>query len=131
MKVLLSIKPEFVKKIISGEKLYEYRKSIFKKDVDAVVIYSTKPVGMLIGEFSIKQILNTSPEELWNITNENSGISKAFFMDYFKDRENAYALEISEFIEYKKGINPKEIDKNFIAPQSFKYVDDNWLNYQN
>ena len=30
MKVLLSIKPEFVEKIFSGEKRFEYRKNIFK-----------------------------------------------------------------------------------------------------
>ena len=44
MKVLLSIKPEFVEAIFSGEKLYEYRKAIFKKNVTTVVIYATKPV---------------------------------------------------------------------------------------
>lgn len=31
MKILLSIKPRFVEKIISGEKLYEYRKVVFKE----------------------------------------------------------------------------------------------------
>ena len=31
MKVLLSIKPEFVEKIFSGEKRFEYRKFAFKK----------------------------------------------------------------------------------------------------
>ena len=35
MKVLLSIKPEYVDKIFSGEKRYEYRKSMFKnKNID-------------------------------------------------------------------------------------------------
>lgn len=31
MKVLLSIKPEFVEKIFAGEKKFEYRRTIFKK----------------------------------------------------------------------------------------------------
>jgi predicted transcriptional regulator len=44
MKALLSIKPEFVDKIISGEKKYEYRKRIFKQKIEAVVIYCTMPV---------------------------------------------------------------------------------------
>ena len=52
MKVLLSIKPEFVEKIFSGEKRFEYRKSIFKQqNIDTIVIYSTMPVGMIVGEF--------------------------------------------------------------------------------
>lgn len=31
MNVILSIKPEFVEKIFSGEKQYEYRKVLFKQ----------------------------------------------------------------------------------------------------
>lgn len=38
MKVLLSIKPEFVEEIILGNKKFEYRKSIFKrKDISSIV----------------------------------------------------------------------------------------------
>ena len=51
MKVLLSIKPEFVKEIFEGRKKFEYRKSIFTKDVTSVIVYSTKPEGMIVGEF--------------------------------------------------------------------------------
>ena len=42
MKVLLSIKPEFVQEIFTGKKKYEYRKAIFTRSVDKVVVYSTK-----------------------------------------------------------------------------------------
>ena len=41
MKVLLSIKPEFVREIFAGNKKYEYRKAIFTKNVNQVVVYST------------------------------------------------------------------------------------------
>lgn len=58
MKALLSIKPEFVEKILSGEKLVEYRKAVFKRpEVKSVVIYSTMPDGLIVGEFEIGQIL--------------------------------------------------------------------------
>ena len=33
MKILLSIKPEYAHKIFSGEKKFEYRKIIFKKNI--------------------------------------------------------------------------------------------------
>ena len=58
MKVLLSIKPEFVQEIFTGKKKYEYRKAIFTRSVDKVVVYSTKPVGMIVGEFTVENILN-------------------------------------------------------------------------
>ena len=65
MKVLLSIKPEFVQEIFTGKKKYEYRKAIFTRSVDKVVVYSTKPVGMIVGEFTVENILNDTPSTLW------------------------------------------------------------------
>ena len=44
MKVLMSIKPEFVEEIIKGTKKYEYRKSLFKNpDISEIVVYATQP----------------------------------------------------------------------------------------
>lgn len=39
MNAILSIKPEFVKEIVSGRKRYEYRKAIFRQPVEKVYIY--------------------------------------------------------------------------------------------
>ncbi len=124
MKALLSIKPEFVEKILSGEKLFEYRKAIFKRpEVKSVVIYSTMPEGLIVGEFEIGEILAKHPEDLWEQTKDASGINKQFFDQYFLDREVAYAIEIKEFKRYETPINPYEIEAGFKAPQSFKYIE--------
>jgi len=49
MKILLSIKPEFVEEIFSGRKKFEYRKAIFtNKKVTSVIVYSTMPVGKIV-----------------------------------------------------------------------------------
>ena len=64
MKVLLSIKPNFVDSIIKGQKKYEYRKIIFKKDVQTVVIYKTTPFCKIIGEFEIEDILSDTPDKI-------------------------------------------------------------------
>ena len=124
MKALLSIRPEYVEKILSGEKLFEYRKAVFKRpEVKSVVIYSTMPEGVIVGEFEIGQILSSSPEELWEKTKDASGINKQFFDNYFLDREVAYAIEIKKLKKYKKPINPYERYSDFKAPQSFKYIE--------
>jgi predicted transcriptional regulator len=123
VKVLLSIKPEYVQEIVNGNKKFEYRKRIFKKDVESVIIYSTMPEGRIIGEFTIDKILNDSPIELWNKTCLYSGISKDSFLDYFSGREDGFAIKIKKFIKYKEPINPKELDTNFVAPQSYRYID--------
>lgn len=48
MNLLISIKPEFVNKILAHEKLYEFRKSIFKQNVEKIFIYSSYPVKRLL-----------------------------------------------------------------------------------
>lgn len=123
MKVLLSIKPEYVERIFNGTKKFEYRKSIFKnKAVEKVVVYSTMPVGKIVGEFSIEVILNDDPSAIWMKTQEHSGVNEAFFNEYFKGRRSAYAIKIANPLLYDVPIDPKVLDVSFTPPQSFKYL---------
>jgi predicted transcriptional regulator len=85
MKILLSIKPEFADKIFNGSKRFEFRKNIFKnKSVRTVVVYVTRPVGKIVGEFDINEIINDEPKVLWKRTHEFAGITKDFFDAYFR-----------------------------------------------
>lgn len=124
MKVLLSIKPEFVEEIISGKKKYEYRKSIFKRnDVSSVVVYATKPYGKIVGEFEIGNILIDEPKNIWNQTKEFSGITRSYFNSYFEGRQKGYAIQIKGFKKYKNPLDLYEFDKSLKAPpQSFCYT---------
>lgn len=125
MPVLLSIKPEYVEKIFAGEKNYEYRKAIFKRtDVDKVVVYSSSPVKRIVGEFTIETILRDTPNNIWKRTSNVSGVNKGFFFEYFGERDTAYAIKISKPVLYDEPIDPRLENKNFVAPQSFMYLDD-------
>jgi predicted transcriptional regulator len=123
MKVLLSIKPEYADKIFSGEKKFEFRKIAFRNSkVKTIVVYSTMPVGRIIGEFSIKYIHKDSPKTIWRKTKRFSGIDEDFFNEYYNGRALAVAIEVDNPILYSEPINPKEEYKNFTAPQSFMYL---------
>ncbi|MBD1229535.1 ASCH domain-containing protein [Xenorhabdus griffiniae] len=127
MKVLLSIKPEFVEKILEGTKKYEFRKGIFKNSsVKSVVIYATKPVGKVVGEFNIEHIIEDTPSSLWSITKQNSGISKLFFDEYFKRKNKAFAIQIGDVQKYDYPISLDELSeqlgKRITAPQSYCYL---------
>lgn len=125
MKVLLSIKPEFVEKIFCGEKRYEYRKALFKNsEVNTIVVYSTMPVGRIVGEFKIKKVHKDSPNQIWEKTQKHSGVEEDFYKEYFKGRNHGFAIEISNYIRYDHPIDPREIFDNFTAPQSFSYIED-------
>ncbi len=122
-KILLSIKPKWANKIFSGEKKFEFRRKIFKNTaVKTAVVYSTMPVGSLIGEFYIKGIHQDTPANIWNKTKEEAGISKDYFDEYYNGTNLAFAIEISKPILYKEPINVKERYCGFKPPQSFMYL---------
>jgi predicted transcriptional regulator len=74
--VLLSIRPEFVEKILSGEKLFEYRRRPFtRKCVSRMLIYATSPVCRVVGECQIDGVLSLPKPALWKSTKMQSGIS--------------------------------------------------------
>ena len=121
MKIIVSINPEYVDKILSGEKKFEYRTRVAKQQVDTLIIYATKPIMKVVAEVEILEVITTSPEELWNQTKHQSGITKAFFDKYFKDKQVAYAYRLGEV---KVCERPKYLlDFGLrMAPQSFAYV---------
>lgn len=124
MKVLLSIKPEFIWKIFNGVKKYEYRKSIFKKKgIKSVLVYASYPIKQVVGEFEIVDILTDDVDEIWNKTHEFSGISESVYQSYFHNRKIANAIQIGkvEIYENYKHLSDFNI-KN--APQSFCYVEE-------
>ncbi|MFJ7646888.1 ASCH domain-containing protein [Lysinibacillus sp. NPDC097279] len=128
MKVLLSIKPEFVEKIFSGEKQFEYRRIIFKNpDVDTVIVYSTMPVGKIVGEFKIQSILNLNIEDLWTATKSQSGLNYSFYKSYFHDKDKGYAIKIDNVKKYTKPLSLSQVHKNLKAPQSFCYIQDDLI----
>jgi predicted transcriptional regulator len=122
MKVLLSIKPEFALKIFNGSKKFEFRRSIFKnRDIKQVIVYASSPVGKIIGEFEIEDILHDELPILWSKTKNHSGTSEENLRKYFSGKSKGYAIQIKNAELYDE---PKPLDSLGIstAPQSFMYV---------
>lgn len=119
--ILMSIKPEYVAKIFSGDKKYEYRKRTSKEKIDKIIVYSTTPVKKVVGELIIKNILYDKKDTVWKKTSKYGGISKEKYNEYYKNYDNAIAYEIEKVIVYDK---PKTLDDYNIkkAPQSYVYL---------
>lgn len=122
MKVLLSIKPEYSEQIYSGQKRYEFRKSIFSKDVQTVVIYTTMPVGKVTGEFTVKTVHSGPPRDIWVLAREFAGVPWRFFFKYFHGRKQAYAIEVNEVTQYPEPLDLSEVMGAGSPPQSFRYL---------
>lgn len=120
-KIVISINPEHVENIINGSKKFEYRTKAAKSDVKKVLIYETVPVKKIVAEAEIEEVLMLPPEELWEQTKNQSGISKSFFDAYFNGRSVAYAYKLGKVKVYEQ---PKELIDFGLksAPQSFVYI---------
>jgi predicted transcriptional regulator len=128
VKVLLSIKPEFAIKIFSGTKKYEYRKRAFaKSEVRTVLVYVTKPIGLIVGEFDIAQTITGSPNSVWQQTQNGSGITYSYYQKYYAGYDNVVAYEIEQVREFPIPISPYELLPNFTAPQSYIYLPEDLL----
>lgn len=122
-KILMPINPEYVEKILSGDKKYEYRKIKAKrKNIDKMIIYSTSPVMKVVAEVEIEEILEESPKMLWEQTKEKSGITEEFYNKYYKNKDTAVAYKLGNIKVYKKQKRLNEIGINYV-PQSFVYMD--------
>ena len=119
--MLISINPEHVENIFNGSKKYEYRKIRCKQDIDKIIIYSTYPIMKVVGEAKVEEILEDSPDNIWEETKKYSGIDCKFYKKYFKDRSKAIAYKLTNIKKYS---DPKELSSYGIksAPQSFVYV---------
>lgn len=123
-KMLLSINPEHVENIIQGKKLYEYRKTRCKKDVDGIIIYATAPQKQVVAEAEIANILEDDVINVWRETRELSGITYNFFRKYFKGKKKAIAYELKNIVVYDKPRTLADIGVS-CAPQSFRYINMN------
>lgn len=123
MKILLSIKPQHAHNILNGTKKYEFRRRVHRDSrVHTVVIYATKPLGKVVGEFSIKRVHSAPPETLWEKTKNFSGITKNLFSEYFNGKEIGHAIEVKKVKKYRKPMELSDFLPSGVAPQSYAYL---------
>lgn len=120
--VFLPIKPKYVNRILLGDKKWEYRKAIPKRQFQALVIYSSSPEKRIRAFAQVDTIVSGTPAEVWEKTQRFSGIEKDEFFAYFINSKVAYAIKLGE-ITPLSGITP--IDLDIKIPQSFAYLSAN------
>lgn len=121
---LISIRPCYVEKILSGEKRLEFRRSWAAEPVDVLVIYASSPAQKIVATVDIVNVTEGSPTALWELAKEKGGgVTRQLIYDYFAGKKTGFAIEIADVIEFEFPIDPKMVFKNFLAPQSFRYLE--------
>lgn len=124
--VLISIHPQYVGKILSGEKRWEFRRNWPTNDIETMLIYSTLPTKRITALVEIGKVVRASKSRLWDLANsQGGGISRRGLFAYLDGKEQACGLELKRCIGFGDGIEPRELfGNNFRAPQSFRYLKD-------
>lgn len=119
--IILPIKQEYADKILSGQKKYEFRKNICIDNIEKIYIYATNPVKAIIGEAEVVEKIIMNKDKLWQISEKQSGITREYYYNYYKNSKYACAYKIGNVKRYDKFITLKDVGINY-TPQSYIYV---------
>ena len=137
--ILLPIHKIYSDQLFSGEKKYEYRKSVpkcagqqiekylwvstsyIKGGIDGIVVYESSGSGKVVGILKVHTIMFNDPWTIWCQTMNGGGIDRDGFFRYFEGRDVAYAYVIETAIRFKKPLELKDFGLSK-PPQNFVWL---------
>lgn len=130
--LLLSIKPQYAKKIFDGTKTVELRRIKPKhlNDGDLILVYESAPVKALMGAFEVEKVVEDSINKLWKKVANKSAISQIEYDNYFKGASVGVGIFIGNVWKLLEPLtleNLKQEPYLFTPPQSFRYATDSEL----
>ena len=125
--LFLPIHPEWVDKILSGEKTVELRKH-FPDNVAKMMIYSTSPVRRVVGYVDNPSYIHTYPGHLWTLVGEQSCVRHKDFFKYFHRCKKGYAINLDGFTKFRFPVDVSEIDPDFHIPMMYCRIEPSFAN---
>jgi len=124
--IVFSVKPEYSRKIASGEKTVELRRR-FPMSVPAgttALIYETSPTRAMSGIAEIGEVHQQTPLEIWKAFGDRACITRKDFDAYFGGVDRAFAIELRRGRPLPRPLGLSELRDRFSfePPQSFLYA---------
>lgn len=124
--VVLSIKPHYTDKIMSGVKTVELRRRfpVSAPRGTMVFIYSTSPVQALVGCARIADVIKLPVSDIWKKFGKLASIRRADFDSYFSGVNDGFALKFENVKPLGRKLELSELRSRFgfEPPQSFVYA---------
>jgi predicted transcriptional regulator len=99
--LLLSIKPEFARRLLNGEKAVEIRRKFHCRWQGArVALYASRPDQSLVGEATIENVTSASPVAVWNLYKDRIGCSREEFDAYAGTAREVAAITLADVTPY-------------------------------
>lgn len=126
---LISIKPEYVDKILNGQKAVEIRtRKVTLQNNNRLWIYSTLPKGSIQAVAYIQHIDFDSPKSIWKKYSKSLGIQKNDFDRYVNGSNKISAIVTKKIIRLPSEITldkMRSIVPGFHPPQFLKFMSEN------
>lgn len=125
--ILLAIRPEFVNKILIGEKTVELRRRLPQRACGrTLLIYETLPVGELAGLAYVEAVEQLPLEILWAKSRRKACVSRDQFDDYFAGARMGVGIFISNAVRLARPVplwRLRQLWPGFHPPQAHRYLD--------
>lgn len=124
--LLISIRPEFAKKIFKGTKKVELRRLRPRTNKgDIIAVYVSSPVKAIIGGFEVDKVVEDAPHILWSKVKSKAGVTQEQFNDYYEGATLGFGIFLDKIWGIPKPIGLKQLRakwSNFHPPQSYHYL---------
>jgi predicted transcriptional regulator len=129
-KLVMSIRAEHARKVLSGKKKVEIRRRFSKKWAGCKVsIYASGRERCLVGAASISQVIAGEPESVWERFHEELGCTRAEFDEYTRSASEVYAVVLECATAYRKSMSLGEMSeltqKKLRPPQNYYNLSNN------
>jgi len=123
--LFISIKPQYVARILDGSKTVELRKNMPSIKVGCMILlYSTSPVKKVVAICELEGVIDSTPNEIWSNLSDKLGINEKDYFDYYQNSKRAVALNLKNVTKFDESINLSQIRTKipgFSPPQTYKY----------
>lgn len=125
--IVISILSYYAKQIFAGNKKFEFRKSPIKHNDlgKTFYVYSAKQDKAIIGSFKVSKVHKGNLDDILDITGYNQRNDKKEIIDYYKNSNTCYALELTDIIKFHKPLSlndMRKIDRYIQLPQYYAYL---------
>ncbi|MDB5158367.1 MAG: Ljo [Mucilaginibacter sp.] len=133
--LMMSIQPNYLSRILSGDKVVEIRKKFNRKwEQRRITLYSTAPYKAILGYAVIQKVISNTPEKIWEQYGSELGCSQSEYKNYTGNIDKVFAIKLSNITPYQNPIYLTQLSNflntNLIPPQSYLSLKEN-ANWQN
>lgn len=123
-RILISVKPKYVERIVACAKPVEVRKRFSQRWLGCrAVLYGSHPLSSLVGEATIAAITCGTPERIWSVYGPRIGAERSEFDAYVASSEEVSAIELTDVTPYLAPVGLAQLShltgSELRPPQSF------------